>query len=256
MKKLAYIYFGQVKNYNRIQHDQFSTNVLPGLKNFDVDFFLTTTPAEKYVSPRQGEDGVINYKSINNFINFKKIYYDDILSKQKEFEDFANSLLKKFRFRAWRNFSLPSTINSLKQIYSLNYFYDQFKDIATEYEYFIVARSDLFFLTKLSLPQLNSHNIYLPDWGHYKDGCNDRYAVITSLDILKIYCCRYNFLRNNPEPYHAESYLRKCLKRNGVKFKQFKKFKFRLLRSCNHVSTEGGGCPDKALTKKFYNINL
>ena len=264
MKKVAFILFGQVKNYNDVQHAQFTKNVLSKLKNFEIDFYLTTSKSNQYISPRNNENYPINHASIFEFFDFKQVVFDDISNKLSTFERFADYLVNTLNFKAWGEHSLISTINSLKQIYSLNYFYNLFFEKISNYDYFILSRSDLFFTHELFLPNLLLENIYVPDWGHYGNrawyggqyrnnaGCNDRFCIITCEKILQIYCNRYNSLELKPEPYHAEIYLQDQLLNNNIKFKQIKNFKFRFLRSNNIISSMRSSQPDLELTKKYY----
>jgi len=266
MKKIAFILFGQVKNYNQIQHNQFKKLIQPSLSSFNVDYFLVTTKAFSYSSQRQASlepiNSQIDYKSINNFFDFTDIVYDDLNddSVTKDLFNFSNYLVDNFKNNkraAWGDHSLLSTFNSMKQLYSLDFFLSEFIQRLEEYNGFIFARSDLFYTHKLNLPDWAPNQIILPNFGHYPapgggSGCNDRFCLITSEDILKVYCGRFSFLKNKPEFYHAEFYLNETLKRNNITFKTFDDFRFRLLRSNNIITTLSGCGECVHLTNKFY----
>lgn len=258
MARLAYILFGQVKNYNDVQHEQYVNYIQPGLEKFEVDHFLITSQNETYDSPRNGEANErINHKSIEKFYNFKTKYYDDISIHNKiltkEITGFADYLVNELKQYHWGRDSLPSTVNTLKQIYSLNYFYKKFKKIQAQYDYYILARSDIFYTNKIQLPELEPNNIYVPCNEHY-GGVNDRWALITSSDILNYYCTRYDRLKNTPgQGLHSESYLHKVLLDNNIHFKRVPRFKFRLLRTGNRISREFlSSETDEGKTKLFY----
>lgn len=257
--KNAFIFFGQVKNYNITQHEQFVKYVSSAYSDSSIDYYLITTKSNKYYSSRQKENNNIDYNSMNKFFNFKNIIYDDIPNKIEEFKEFANYLVNNLQFAPWGKDSLNSTINSLKQIYSLNYFYNWFSNKYTEYTNFIMARSDLFYTSKLILPNpIEQNSIYVPSWGHYSPykrtgGCNDRFCILTGRDVLKIYCERYANLRLNPEKYHAEQYLQNTLIKNNIKYKQLNNFNFSLIRSNNKIYSMCGRHIDEKLTKLYYN---
>lgn len=257
MKKAAFILFGQVKNYNEVQHKQFTSLISPSLQQFDTDFYLVTTPQHHYHNPRNDEDYEIDHTSINSFFKFQDVVLDDVLEKQDEINNFADYLVNKLKFRAWGPDSLMSTQNSLKQLYSLNYFYDQFKHKQHEYDYFVVARSDIFYTHSLIIPELKQDSIYVPDWGHHgknkkSGGCNDRFCIITSDRILQLYCSRYSALRENIVRYHAETYLQQTLINNNIHFDQLKNFKFVHLRANNELTWKGTRKISSKLTKKYY----
>lgn len=267
MKSGAFIFFGQVKNYNNVQHQSFTRYIKPSFQGLNVDYFLITSRNKKYYSERQsrieGYNVEINYNSINSFFNFSQIIYDDI-DQQKvsnKLYDFSNFLVDTYRnenFQAWGKNSKPSTFNSIKQLYSLNYFLNKFMKQIKKYDFFILARSDIFYTHKLILPELTGKNIFTPSFGHWgappthKGGCNDRFCLITSSDILKLYCRRFFQLKECPEFYHAEDYLNKTLSRSMVNFKELDNFRFRLLRSNNVISSLDGMHKDERLTNKFF----
>lgn len=266
MKKIAFILFGQVKNYNKVQHNQFKKLIQPSLSSFNVDYFLVTTKASSYFSTRQASiepiNSQINYKSINGFFDFTGIVYDDLHdnSVTEDLFNFSNYLVDNFRnnkCRAWGSHSKTSTFNSMKQLYSLDFFLNKFTQRIEEYDAFILARSDLFYTHKLNIPDLSPNQIILPSFGHYRapgggSGCNDRFCLITSKEILKFYCGRFSLLKNKPEFYHAEFYLNQTLKRNNITFKTLNNFRFRLLRSNNIITTPSGCGECIHLTNKFY----
>lgn len=266
MKKIAFILFGQVKNYNEIQHAQFKKLIKPSLSNFSVDYFLITSKSSSYHSERQAgiepTNSPIDYKSINNFFNFTNIFYDDLHNDftTKELFNFSNYLVRNFKnheHEAWGKYSESSTFNSLKQLYSLNYFFNFFKMHINDYDGFILARSDIFYTHHLTLPNLYEKGIFLPSFGHYPapgggEGCNDRFCIITCQNILELYCTRLSLLKDKPEFYHAEMYLNQTLIRSGLIFKQLNNFKFRLLRSNNIITTPSGFGKSVHLTNRFF----
>ena len=273
MARIAYIFFGQVKNFDEKQYSAFQENVASKLGDFDVDYFLVTSKANFYSNARhaESEPGVskIDYKSIEKYFDFKKVYYDQDSRDGEDIDGLCESVIKFGE--AWKEGdSLQSLKNSIKQIYSLEYFYDKFSHKIAGYDYFILSRSDLCHTHPLNIDCFSREgDLFAPyydvcpqiDYGWF-GGINDRFAVIKNEFALKAYCTRYSSIKNNPEYYHAEQYLLKQLKTNNVNYGKIHNFMFLLNRASGKLSDFVGIQPDekmntnlKAISKSYF-INL
>lgn len=266
--KIAFIFFGLVKNYNETQHGRFVKNIQPALSDHEVGYFLSTSRKNNLNGtigiPRHSDiesnDIEIDNFSMNNYFDFKSIIYDDLdkVSVDTDIQEQAQLLIDTYGSRAWGEHSLYSTYNSLKQIYSLNYFHNTMYDKLNSYDLFIMARTDLFYTHRLNLPNPLSHEMYVPSFGHWgpppshEGGCNDRFCVITSLSGLETYNTRYDSIAKNPEFFHSEQYLKTSLARNDVVYQELDNFQFRLLRANNMVTDLIGTSTDLELTEQFY----
>lgn len=259
MKKIAYIFFGQVKNYADRQHQAFLNNVAHPLSDLELDYYLVTSKNESFDNPRQrgleGDGTAINPLSINNYFDFSDILFDGLenLSSEinKNIVSHAKLLVDNFG-GSWGKFSLSSTANSLKQLYSLEYFSKNFHT-DKHYDFYILSRSDIFHTHYLNTKPIirceqNKNDVFVPSFGWWKSGCNDRYAIFNSISVLKDYCSRYSFIMNNPEWYHAESYLLSHLSSFNYKVKRIPNFRFRLIRANGLITNESGYKIDYKLT--------
>ena len=273
MARIAYIFFGQVKNFDEKQYSAFQENVASKLGDFDVDYFLVTSKANFYSNARhaESEPGVskIDYKSIEKYFDFKKVYYDQDARDGEDIDGLCESVIKFGA--AWKEGdSLQSLKNSIKQIYSLEYFYDKFSHKIADYDYFILSRSDLYHTHPLNIDCFSRvEDLFAPyydvcpqiDYGWF-GGINDRFAVIKNEFALKTYCTRYSSIKNNPQYYHAEQYLLKQLKTNNVNYGKIHNFMFLLNRASGKLSDFVGIRPDKKMNtnlkaiSKSYFINL
>jgi len=272
MAKIAYIFFGQVKNFDEKQYSAFSVNVRDKLRDFDVDYFLVTSKQSSYLNPRQKDfkNSPINFKSIERYFDFKEIYYDNQLRDENEDIDHIALQVQEFG-KAWKEGDpFLSLKNSLKQIYCLEYLYNKIEDCIDEYDYFILSRSDLYHTHPLSLDCFSrDEELFVPyydicpqiDYGWF-GGINDRFAVIKSKSALKTYCSRYTRIKQKPEYYHAEEYLLKQLKRDNISYGKIHNFMFLLQRSSGELSDFIGIGRDekmntnlKAISKSYF-INL
>ena len=273
MAKIAYIFFGQVKNFDEKQYSAFQENVASKLGDFDIDYFLVTSKASFYSNARhaESEPGVskIDYKSIEKYFDFKEVYYDQDARAGEDVDGLCESVIKFGE--AWKEGdSMQSLKNSIKQIYSLEYFYDKFSHKIADYDYFILSRSDLYHTHPLNIDCFSrEEDLFAPyydicpqiDYGWF-GGINDRFAVIKNESALKTYCTRYSSIKNNPEYYHAEQYLLKQLKANNVNYGKIHNFMFLLNRASGKLSDFVGIQPDekmntnlKAISKSYF-INL
>lgn len=273
MTKIAYIFFGQVKNFDEKQYSAFQENVASKLGDFDVDYFLVTSKASFYSNARhaESEPGVskIDYKSIEKYFDFKDVYYDQDARAGEDIDGLCESIIKFGE--AWKEGdAFQSLKNSIKQIYSLEYFYDKFAHKIVDYDYFILSRSDLYHTHPLNVDCFSRDgDLFAPyydicpqiDYGWF-GGINDRFAVIKNESALKTYCTRYSSIKNNPEYYHAEQYLLKQLKTNNVNYGKIHNFMFLLNRASGKLSDFVGIQPDekmntnlKAISKSYF-INL
>ena len=265
--KIAYIYFGQVKNFNEKQFNSFNENVYKYIDSHDVDFHLVTSKNLKYSNPRQqeseDEENDIYYQSIKKYFNFKNIFYDELDSIDcSEIKNLSKELVDKFG-GAWGKDSKISTENSLKQIYSLEFFYNQFSKLDKNYDLYIFSRSDLFHTHPIDISEFsNDYDILVPyydnlpqiDYGWF-GGVNDRFAVIKNKEAMKSYCCRYSRLKKSPEFYHAEKYLMKCIQRDNLKLGKIKNFELRFVRSNGKITDQIGIYPSTAMNIQLKNIS-
>ena len=265
--KIAYIFFGQVKNFDDRQFYSIQQNILEKLSDHSIDFFLTTSIRDSYFNIRNKETEDIkqniNPKSINKFFDFKKIVYDNINSyPEKEISDLANNLLSFGE--SWNEGSaLHSTINSLKQLYGLNYFYNHFLQYIENYDYFIISRSDLYHISPIDLNFLSENkDIWIPFWNNIPQidygnfgGLNDRFAVIKTKKTLELYCTRYNKILKSPQAYHAETYLKQILDSQNIKYGKINNFLFEMMRAGGVISDLVGTSKDENMNKNLNNIS-
>jgi GR25 family glycosyltransferase involved in LPS biosynthesis len=265
--KIAYIFFGQVKNFNEKQFNSFNENVYRYIDSHDVDFHLVTSKNLKYSNPRQqeseDEENNIYYQSIKKYFNFKNTFYDELDSIDcSEIKNLSEKLINQFG-GAWGEDSKISTENSLKQIYSLEFFYNQFSKLDKNYDLYIFSRSDLFHTHPIDISQFsNDYDILVPyydnlpqiDYGWF-GGVNDRFAVIKNKEAMKGYCCRYSRLKKSPEFYHAEKYLMKCIREDNLKIGKIHNFELRFVRGNGKITDQIGIYPDKSMNVKLKNIS-
>lgn len=265
--KIAYIFFGQVKNFNDRQFYSIQENILNQLRCHEIDFFVTTSINDTYFNIRNKETEDtkkdIDYKSINNFFNFKDCFYDNSsFYPEKEVYDLAQNLLSFGE--SWREGSpLDSTINSLKQLYGLNYFYNHFLKHIEDYDYFILSRSDLYHVSPIDLNFLKENkDIWIPFWNNIPQidygnfgGLNDRFAIIKTKKALKSYCTRYNEILKSPQAYHAETYLKQVLDLQYIKYGKINNFLFEMMRAGGVISDLVGTSKDENMNKNLNNIS-
>lgn len=258
-KKIAYIFFGQVKNYSARQHQAFADKILHPLSDFELDYYLVTSNNKSFHNPRQrGLEGIktaINPLSMNEYFDFSDILLDGLEDNSSEINrniSLQAKLLVDTFGGSWGEFSLSSTINSLKQLYSLEYFSKNFSP-ETQYDFYVLSRSDIFHTHYLNVNPIikcseNKDEIFVPSFGWWKSGCNDRYAILNSISALKDYCSRYSSIINNPQWYHAENYLLAHLSSLNYKVKRIPSFRFRLIRANGLITNESGYQIDYDLT--------
>ena len=272
--KIAYIFFGQVKNFERHQFDTFRENVQSKICDHDIDYHLVTSKRSKYGTPRQqqseGTENAINHHTIKKYFDFKNIFYDELDSIDcSEIESLAENLVSNFG-GAWGEDSLQATINSLKQIYSLEFFHNQFSKLGEDYDAYILSRSDLFHTHPIDADCLSRDgDIFIPyydalpqiDCGWF-GGVNDRFAIIKNQSTLKTYCTRYSSIKNNPQFYHAEKYLKQKLESAKTDIQKIHNFEFKFLRGNGKITDQIGIYPDanmntnlNKISKSFF-INL
>ena len=272
MSRIAYIFFGQVKNFDEKQYEAFQQNVGNKLKDHDVDYFLTTSRSTEYHSPRQqeaeGQQVSIDPESIQQYFNFKDVFYDD---QSRESEDISGLAKKLVAFGdAWDSHSLTSTENSLKQLYGLEYFWHQFKGIAKNYDFFILSRCDLFHTHAFDVDCLSKDvDLLTPyydgfeeiDYGQF-GGLNDRFAVAKNVLGLAVYCARYSSIKNSQQYYHAETYLKQHIEHHKLTTDKIHNFYFLLYRANCKISDLVGIENDEQMNTelngidKSYFINL
>ena len=264
---IAYIFFGQVKNFDDRQFYSVQQNILNQLTGHDIDFFLTTSINDTYFNIRnkQTEDTKkdIDYKSINKFFDFKECFYDNANNyPEQEICDLAETLLSSGE--SWTEGSaLNSTINSLKQLYGLNYFYNHFLQHIDYYDYFIFSRSDLYHVSPIDLNFINEDkDIWIPFWNNIPQidygnfgGLNDRFAVIKTKKTLELYCTRYNKILKSPQAYHAETYLKQILDSQNIKYGKINNFLFEMMRAGGVISDLVGTSKDENMNKNLNNIS-
>ena len=267
MSKVAFVFFGQVKNFDEKQHFSFEQNIGKQIEGNDVDYFLVTSKSSFYFNSRQAdaelEPKAINYKSIQKYFEFKEIFYDqDLRNKEENICDLAERVIKFGK--AWKDGDcLDSAKKSLKQIYSLEYFINLFSDRINDYDYFILSRSDLFFTHPLSLECLqHDEDLFAPyynncpqvDYGWF-GGINDRFAVIKNKKALISYCTRYSAIKSKPEYYHAEKYLLSKLKKDNVSYGKINNFMFLMQRADGSLSDLVGSKKENSMNCKLEGIS-
>jgi hypothetical protein len=253
MKKLAYIFFGQVKNYGDLHFDSFTQHVAPTISDYEVDYFLITSKNDCYDSPRnrkhEGRYVSIDYRTILKYFNFKKVYFDGLEKQESEIvseiTETAKKIVKEFGCpHTWsrHGYCVETTANSFKQLYSLKYFYDQFtKDGFLEYDHYVLSRGDILHQHPLNSIAFggSSTEVYVPDFGWWEGGCNDRFAVLNDKTALQVYCSRYPSVSQIQKEYHAENYLYRTLLDKKLNVKPIPNFDFRLVRANGELEVRG-----------------
>ena len=236
--KVALIYFGQAKTYTEQQHDTFKTFLEPSIQDYEIHNFHVTTKRLSFENPRNGSEGKVecHWDTLQRFIHFHYQWFDGLEDEgsvaNQKIRKLTEQLLKLGR--PWGEYSEQSLINSLRQIYSLEYFIKRFTK-AHEYDLFILLRSDLWFVNPM--PDLESlfadadfNDIFVPVNAWANGGCNDRFMMTKSIYTLQTYCTRFSRILCMPEFYHAEQFCLKHLYRNQIHLRRIPNFTQRLLR--------------------------
>jgi hypothetical protein len=230
-KRIAVIFFGQVKCYDRL-YDNFYYRVGRHINDI-CNYFVITSRKSRFDNPRQNESSTIDYTSIFKYFNFTDILYDGLEDDNSQkcyfIKDFSDRIISQYG-GAWLGDSSLSTFNSIKQIYSLHLIMTHInRPDNQKYDRYILIRSDIFFDTDIHLEMLNyDDDVLVPSfasWGGY----NDRFAILNFAGF-KSYCSRYNKLMLNPGYYHAEEYLKHVLENDGMKVRTVDAIRFRLMR--------------------------
>lgn len=273
MNKVAYIFFGQVKNFDKKQFEAFQQNVGSQLRGYDVDYFLTTSRSSEFYNKRYDKSCqlpvTIDCESMGKYFDFKGVFLDQEERNLNENIDLLAEEVLSFG-GAWGENSLVSIKNSLKQLYGLDYFWNRFKEIASKYDLFILSRCDLFHTHALDVNCLNKDcDLLTPyydglsqiDYGQF-GGINDRFAVAKNILSLAIYCSRYYSIKKQPEYYHAEKYLLKHVTKYKLNIGKINNFPFLLNRANGQLSDFVGIKEDRYMNTRLrrvddvYAINL
>lgn len=271
--KTAFVFYGLVKKYNDVQHRLFEDNILPFLGS-DIDFFLVTSKNHTFYNERQShlEQSIdINMNQLVKRLDFKNVILDDLDQKhvQTDLEHLSQDLVENHThhgLKAWGDHSLHSTYNSLKQLYSLKYFYNEFQFIQDDYDYFIFCRCDLIHITPiLNVAKLIDNALYVSGEGWFGPegieklprekvifGCADRFAMMKSGNVASLFCNRLQSLIDQREFYHAECFLRMFMIKNNVAIKNIPGYFSRLLRDGKIITDKYGMHVDRGLTNKYY----
>lgn len=227
-KENAIILIGQVKNFDLLAKN-YQQNIQKPLEKTS-ETILITSKQTKYQNPRQNEDYPIDHTTILKHIDITHKIYDDLENQEtqltQKLKQQAQDLINTYG-GAWEHHSNLSTYNSLKQLYSLNLLHQR---LPKRYKKYIILRSDIYHDTPFNPEWLkNKEDATLPEFASY-EGHNDRYAILNQRAYTS-YTTRYKKITRNPEYYHAETYLKKCLDQDGITVRQQKEIRFRLMRS-------------------------
>jgi hypothetical protein len=237
-QQLAIVFFGQAKTYTKEQHEKFTEFVLPSFEDYNIHYFHVTTRRLSFENPRNFGEGRVecHADSLQMYINFHNQWFDGLEDENSLINQKIRSLTKELLTygKPWGKYSTQSLINSLRQIYSLEFFYKRFINVH-HYDLFLLVRSDLFFtnpLGKLNRTfESSRHNdVFVPTNAWMRGGCNDRLMMTRSSYSLGSYCSRFSKILNQPEFYSAEQYCLKHLYRNEIHVKQIPEFEQKLLR--------------------------
>ena len=230
-KRIAVIFFGQVKCFDRL-YDNYHERV--GRHIADIcDYYVITSCKSHYTNPRHNESSTIDHTSIFKYFNFADILYDGLEFDNSEkcyfIREFSDKIIKEFG-GAWEHNSSLSTFNSIKQISSLHQMATHLNRHGQQkYNRYLLIRSDIFFDLDFKLEWLEyDEDVLVPSfasWGGY----NDRFAILNHTGLTS-YCSRYLELIQNPCYYHSEQYLKYVLEKDGMRVKLLDDMHFRLMR--------------------------
>jgi GR25 family glycosyltransferase involved in LPS biosynthesis len=266
MNKVAYIFFGQVKNFDKKQFEAFQQNVEGQLKGYDVDYFLTTSKASEFSNKRHDKSCQlpvgIDCESMGKYFDFKEVFFDQEERNLSENIDSLAAEILKFG-QSWGEDSFVSIKNSLKQLYGLGYFWNNFKKNASKYDLFILSRCDLFHTHAFDVNCLGEdYDLLTPyydnlpqiDYGQF-GGINDRFAVARNILSLAVYCSRYYSIKKEPEYYHAEKYLLKHVNKYKLNIGKIHNFPFLLNRANGQLSDFVGIEEDKFMNTRLQKVD-
>jgi hypothetical protein len=238
MTKIAICFFGQVKNYNNILYESFICHVLESLstKSTQFDYFLVTYKNTHYINPKHNEDHSIDYTSIFKYFKWvDKILIDPFSENIVELDHYSQFLVATYGTRWHKSFdAILATKYSIRQLYGLHLLYNILKN---KYDQYIFLRADAQFNSKLYKDWDDAVDISIPNFASYT-GYNDRFAVILNENALRSYCSRYIELKNYPQQYQSENYLKQILNKNNLNIYLTNSIKFNLLRANNKLTSD------------------
>lgn len=220
MDRLALIIQGQVKNYGPAQHKYFTENILTPLKaDYIVEPYLVTSRHSVWVdqSAQHLLPGYtpIDVDSINEFFDFKEIYYDDSSEPSEERTIVSKALLSK----------LGSDWNTkLCHLYSMEFFYRKFLDKFDDYSAFLFVSADRLPVSELKLPpRAGSFIRTIFTESTIATGVTNpmstHLAFMYSAFVAKKFCTRYSSLLDF-EPTNYASYTHDYLRGLGILCKE------------------------------------
>lgn len=222
MKKIAFCFFGQVKNY-QLLHENYKNNLIDIIEStYSVDYYLHTNRLKNYYNPsiNNNENHSIDYTSILPFYTFKDISYKlDYTLIKKIVEEYVSRFGVYWTKELTYTHGALTTEYAVRQLYGLNEIFQMVKNSGVTYDKYILTRPDLFFYDKITPKYLEyKEDISIPNFSHWY-GYNDRFAI-TNLQGFITYTERLNYLLETPQQITSEKLLKKIikLKKNTLRF--------------------------------------
>ena len=166
--------------------DSLKRNIFQPLIDNDylIDIGMHTYNLEKLYNVRSNE---INIKLDTNEWKLLSPEYISITSQEHCDIELINIYNRsKENGDAW-NDNYASLLNMLRQLYSLNILISKIPN--KNYDMLIIIRPDIYYWNKLNIRYIESYidnkTIFIPDYGHYKNGLNDRGAIGLLSSITK-----------------------------------------------------------------------
>jgi len=185
--KFCICFFGVIGRSLKYTIESIQINILDILKenNIDYDIYIHNNYIENITCPRAKE---LNCK-INNLI-YKQLNPIKFLETNQNDFDKNYNWHQIFKNGDDHNDRFNSTMNAIREIYSVKQVTQLWENTDENYDFFIYLRPDLLYINKLDiqliLEKLHVKNLlFTPSWDKYK-GLNDRIYFGKKNTILKI----------------------------------------------------------------------
>lgn len=250
--KLAFCFTGMCKDYNPLYENNKEKLFDPLSKAYDIDFYLSSSKANKFISPRINENCEIKWDSILKYFDFK----DTIILEENDenlikIHDFVDLLASKFELTMCKRDSddftkKTTTYGAIKYLYHL---YLLKTIVKKPYDRYIIARQDVYYRDKIDVELvLKAEEDALIPLCHVSTSNNkvimpgdtmvtDRFAILNKI-AFDVYTNRYITITKKPERYFTEGYLKKHLTSHNILINIFSEFDFFPVRSYTNIEYE------------------
>ena len=250
--KLAFCFAGMCKDYDPLYENNKEKLFDPLSKAYDIDFYLSSSKATKFISPRINENCEIKWDSILKHFDFK----DTIILEENDedlikIHDFVDLLASKFELTMCNpnadDFTKKNTTyGAIKFLYHL---YLLKKIVKESYDKYIIARQDIYYRDKIDVEfVLKSKEDALIPLCHMVTSnhkfimagntmTTDRFAILNKI-AFDVYIDRYKTITEKPERYFVEGYLKKHLTSHNISINIFSEFDFFPVRSYTNINNE------------------